>query len=408
MEVLILSKTEYGSSHYCIGGITLTNKTFVRLLQQNGDYQPSSTALNIGDVWDIDYTYSENIREPHNEDVFVNSKAFVRKIPNLKTFIKNFGIPIWEGSANTLFEGRLRWTSNGSGFLSEKQYMLPSQSVGFWIPENDLFYTDGYYYVENKRLNYKGAESPKSKIPKGSLIRVSLAKWWCPDDFYEARCYLQLSGVYVDEIPKVEISTKIEKEKLIRIDEKEVKNRNYIPPKSTSDILADSTVIKKLHDNYIQSRGEEPKKIDKQSYYKFYLGWIKSLSKEDVDRIDWQIQKWTLEEVYESNGQKLNENEWQSILNHNEHLKGKNKSGGCYIATLCYENYYANQVCDLRDFRDYTLQKSNLGKYFIEIYYHYSPSLANALVGHKKINNLIRSIILDPLLWLIKLFGLNK
>ena len=40
--------------------------------------------------------------------------------------------------------------------------------------------------------------APKiNKIPAGTLIRISLARWWKPDDVdIEHRCYLQLSGWY--------------------------------------------------------------------------------------------------------------------------------------------------------------------------------------------------------------------
>ena len=45
-------------------------------------------------------------------------------------------------------------------------------------------------------MPYVGFADPIERIPKGALVRVSLARWWRPDDApdMEERCYLQLSG----------------------------------------------------------------------------------------------------------------------------------------------------------------------------------------------------------------------
>jgi hypothetical protein len=65
-------------------------------------------------------------------------------------------------------------------------------------------------------------------------------------------------------------------------------------------------------------------------------------------------------------------------------------SGGCYIATMAYGSYDHPQVLILRRFRDEILDKSTLGKWFIKVYYHYSPMLVEKLKNHKITNVLIR------------------
>ena len=48
-------------------------------------------------------------------------------------------------------------------------------------------------------LKYVGEESPIKVIPAGTLVRLSLARWWRPEKSepnFEERCYLQLSGWY--------------------------------------------------------------------------------------------------------------------------------------------------------------------------------------------------------------------
>lgn len=203
MEVLIVSKTRFWSGA-CVGGIIMENLQFVRLMQAKGQYQPGNTEFKIGDIWDVDMKEIPDI-EPHIEDVVVRAKSFVKKFDNLSNYILD-NCNIWRGGPNTLFDNKLKWTNRGSGFIGEKDN-CPNQSVGFWIPDRDLEIEENKYYVYkykrpykiNKRLPYKGFDPMISKIPAGTLCRVSLGKWWKPndDDFTgDERCYLQLSGWY--------------------------------------------------------------------------------------------------------------------------------------------------------------------------------------------------------------------
>lgn len=64
---------------------------------------------------------------------------------------------------------------------------------------------------------------------------------------------------------------------------------------------------------------------------------------------------------------------------------------GCYIATMAYGNYNHPQVMELRKFRDEFLRKTFLGRYFIKVYYKYSPHLVERLKNKPKINELLRS-----------------
>lgn len=66
---------------------------------------------------------------------------------------------------------------------------------------------------------------------------------------------------------------------------------------------------------------------------------------------------------------------------------------GCYIATAVYGSYEASEVMVLRHFRDNTLKRSYLGKWFIEIYYFLSPPIAEKLKDAKLVNQVVRSIL---------------
>lgn len=95
------------------------------------------------------------------------------------------------------------WTDNGSGYIS-KNGEIPDNSVGFWISDRNLkkriaFDKVRYNYpVENgwRSLPYVGFEEPVETIPAGTLIRVSLARWWDTNGKTEDRCSSQLSGWY--------------------------------------------------------------------------------------------------------------------------------------------------------------------------------------------------------------------
>ena len=331
MEVLILSKTKYGSTQYCIGGINIKNNEFIRLLQPNGYYQPLDTPLNIGDLWDINYTKSPHIHEPHNEDVFINNFKFIEKIYNLESYIKTLNIPIWKDSITNIFDGKLLWTYGGKGYLSANVKNYPVHSVGFWISDKDLIFNGKDYIYRNtseeKQVVYKGNLEPISIIPKGKLIRMSLAKWWSPQDSnIEARCYLQLSGWYEDQVEPI----------------KKVENK----PLELKPIIKSQTITK----SYDPPKYQAPKTMQPP----------------------------------------------------------KNTKGSCYIATLCYDDFYAEEVCSFRDFRDLTLSKYKLGRLFITKYYLHAPKLSVKLVNYRSLNKAIKHIILNPLLTIIKILKLDK
>ncbi len=69
------------------------------------------------------------------------------------------------------------------------------------------------------------------------------------------------------------------------------------------------------------------------------------------------------------------------------------KKEGCYIATAVYGSYDAPQVMTLRRFRDETLRKTVLGRWFIRVYYRLSPPIAERLKNAKHINTFVRSIL---------------
>ena len=103
-----------------------------------------------------------------------------------------------------MFDGLVAFTNNGSGYISESTG-LPGRSTGFWIPDAPLIRDDRRYIYNDglldRRLTFVGVTQPIDVILQGSLVRVSLARWWYrrnADPDFEERCYVQLSGCISD------------------------------------------------------------------------------------------------------------------------------------------------------------------------------------------------------------------
>lgn len=81
--------------------------------------------------------------------------------------------------------------------------------------------------------------------------------------------------------------------------------------------------------------------------------------------------------------------------------------GGCFIATAAYGSYTAPYVKILREMRDRFLLKSRIGKRFVNLYYKYSPPLADIISKHDSLKVVVRLGLL-PLVgisWLMLKLG---
>ena len=68
--------------------------------------------------------------------------------------------------------------------------------------------------------------------------------------------------------------------------------------------------------------------------------------------------------------------------------------GGCFIATAAYGSYEAPCVLILREMRDRFLLTHSIGKSFVNLYYKYSPPLADFIANHDNIKILVRLSLL--------------
>lgn len=205
MDVIIVSKTHMANG-ICVGGV-LANGRFVRLMKMDGHNQDKDTPFKVSDVYTIEFQEKEFKKPPHVEDILVSKKEFkftFSSIGNMVKYLKEkLKVKIWEGNPDNLFDGKLEWTDGGSGYISIDGE-IPEHSVGFWISDRPLtkriaFEKVRYNYPYPngwRSLPYVGFDEPVQRIPSGTLIRVSLARWWDRNGETEDRCSLQLSGWY--------------------------------------------------------------------------------------------------------------------------------------------------------------------------------------------------------------------
>ena len=204
MKTLIVGRTKMGGMR-CIGGLCEDGRS-IRLLDAQGNNWYPSTTFAVGQEWDLTFSAATDVRAPHVEDVIVKSSTSkcIGTVSDVRGAILA-RIQAWQGSTSKLFDGAVEYTGNHNGYIEGK---VPDRSTWFWIPDKDLVLRDNgthYDYTSTffgitiqEGMKYVGEQTAPKRIPAGSLVRVSLARWWRPDDdeSFPERCYLQLSGWY--------------------------------------------------------------------------------------------------------------------------------------------------------------------------------------------------------------------
>ena len=219
MKVLIVAKTRMGGGA-CIGAITEQGES-VRLVPFDADpHDGANLEYNVGDIWVISSEPETSLIAPHNENIVVYEREHFLTVRELVSAIELL-MPSRSGGPNTLYEGLFQNTERGSLYVAERSG-IPPYSTTFWRPDWPLTRdTEGRrvryrYPTENGgcTLTFVGFQEPLEVIPAGTLLRVSLAHWWRPENTPDAelRCYAQLSGWFLEEAKQEELECPIEVE----------------------------------------------------------------------------------------------------------------------------------------------------------------------------------------------------
>lgn len=199
-RVVILGKTKMGVG-VCVGGMIESTGRPVRLFPVGATCHKSNTRFQIGDIWEMELRARPNPEPPHVEDHDERRARLVSSIPDLAAFIMRMARP-HVGEPTALFEGRLKFRPTGTAFLGNCG-PLPASSVGFWITPREMVfapYEDRPRYLmpgePRLRVPYVGFAPTEKVIPAGSLVRLSLARWWANPNAPDVgpTCSLQLSG----------------------------------------------------------------------------------------------------------------------------------------------------------------------------------------------------------------------
>ncbi|MCA9996554.1 MAG: DNA helicase RecQ [Anaerolineales bacterium] len=161
--------------------------------------------FEVGEVWEMETAVLPHRPPPHTEDVVIQHKVRLAPMPDVIPFIEKHMSPKL-GGIDALYDGRVQATETGALYISEKTG-VPAYSTMFWQPDQPLIRdTEGkrirYRYPTadgGRTLTFVGFQEPVAQIPAGTLLRVSLAHWWQPENrpFTEPRCYVQLSGWFL-------------------------------------------------------------------------------------------------------------------------------------------------------------------------------------------------------------------
>ena len=209
MKALIVAKTRMGSGA-CIGAITADGKS-VRLIPFKDDpHDGANREYEVGDVWEISAEDANQLTPPHTEDIVVYQKSQLRGANDLIGSIERL-MPPKNGCPLGLYDGLLQATGHGALYIS-KSNGVPSYSTTFWRPDQPLTRdTTGKhvryrYPTENGgyTFTFVGFQEPLKTIPSDTLLRISLARPWRPQDKpdEELRCHAQISGWFLREVDR--------------------------------------------------------------------------------------------------------------------------------------------------------------------------------------------------------------
>ncbi len=190
----------------CIGAVGFDEPSSLRLLRENAENQEIQSPYKIGQVWDVEGFPRDEPIPPHVEDFCVTQSSIIRNDVSIRKFVlQKYDKDVIHFPVEKAFNGALVWSANGSGYVARNNY--PNYSTQFWVTDRPLTRGSGddicYYSFESQertlRVKFVGMHNLVDLIPAGTIVRLSLARWWSPGPVVierDQKCFLQLSSWY--------------------------------------------------------------------------------------------------------------------------------------------------------------------------------------------------------------------
>ena len=197
MKVLIVAKTRM-TSGVCIGGITAEGEN-VRIIPKNRKHHNFYNPFEVGQVWDMALKKRKSLIKPHIEDHSIVSKVHTNKNyakQDIQKILVRLNAKIWT-DFSAIFDGMIQTNEQNKCYLCNSREM-PEYSVGFYLSDKTFKLQGNRFYSQDIDIKYVGMElfDKELIIPKGTLLRLSLARPFNNGFWIHDRCYLQVSGWY--------------------------------------------------------------------------------------------------------------------------------------------------------------------------------------------------------------------
>ena len=203
-DIVVVGVTRMGPVA-CVGALDCETGASYRLVRLDGRAPfELDTDLRPGAVLSVDLLGPAKLDPPHVEDVAIGAVRRIGRMEPLalaRFVLRTSQAPIWRGGFDRLFDGTLR-PHKGLTVALRRGHRLPGCSTGFWIPDQPLVRTgdDRFLYLQDNVPLFEVksvAIEPilEQTLPAGSLLRMSLARWFKPAGKVPEACWLQLSGM---------------------------------------------------------------------------------------------------------------------------------------------------------------------------------------------------------------------
>ena len=203
-DIVVVGVTKMGPVA-CVGALDCETGASYRLVRRDG-HSPfeANTDLRPGAVLSVELLGPARQDPPHVEDVAIGryrQTGLMEPLALARFVLGTSQAPIWRGGYERLFNGTLK-QHKGLTVALRRGGSLPGCSTGFWIPSHPLVRSgedrfllqqDNVPLFEVKSVALEPIQ--EHTLPAGSLLRVSLARWFKPAAKVPEACWLQLSGM---------------------------------------------------------------------------------------------------------------------------------------------------------------------------------------------------------------------